>query len=205
MDQTALGHRERLGRVHRKDGDEGCAGAESTPRIVDRAKRCGGVDHHADVVAALQPRIAIEVDRVSERRIGQQHRDAIAITGEQLFLDLGIGAPVVGIDVRDQRSQPRPFGSLCGRGEGQPWHQRQPLAPPRRVANRDHQSQRRVGDRKAGAAAAEQSLGRFRLESAHFGTVVRINARGLDPAQRIEMLAQSGRARGDQRKASHRR
>src|SRR3546814_7294344 len=36
------------------------------------------------------------------------------------------------------------------------------------------------------------------LEAAHLGAVVRIDARSLDPAQRVEMLAQLGRARGDQ-------
>src|SRR3546814_13449737 len=68
----------------------------------------------------------------------------------------------------------------------------------RSIADRDHQPQRRVGDRKARARAAEQPRGHVGLEAAHLGAVVRIDARSLDPAQRVEMLAQLGRARGDQ-------
>src|SRR3546814_7197583 len=55
MDKPALGDREGLRRVHREHGRERGFGAEALARGVDRAQRRGGVDHHADLVAALQP------------------------------------------------------------------------------------------------------------------------------------------------------
>jgi hypothetical protein len=82
----------------------------------------------------------------------------------------------------------------------------QPARPhPRRVADREHQPQRGVADREAGAVAAEQLFGDPGLERANLWAVVAEHARRLDPAQRIEVFAQTGRVRRDQGEAYYRR
>jgi hypothetical protein len=73
------------------------------------------------------------------------------------------------------------------------------------VADREHQAERGVADREAGTVAAEQLFGDARLEGADLRAVVAEHARCLDPAQRVEMLAEARRVRGDQGEAFHRR
>ncbi len=170
------------------------------PGSVAGAERGGGVDHHTDAVLALEPGIAIEIDRIAEGRIGQQDGDTVAIVAQQLFLCLGTGTPVLRIDVANERRQARPQRSLRGRGEGEGGHQgvatRGPI--PGGFAQRDHQAERGIADRKARAPAAEQGLGRLRLEGAHFRTVIAEHARGLDAAERFDMGAEPGRVGGNQ-------
>ena len=175
VDQPPFGDREGLGRVHRIDHGKRRIGAEAIAGIVDRAERSCGIDDDPDAVPALQPRIAIEIDRIAEGRIGHDHRDPVAIVAEQSFLCRRTGAPVERIHVADERRQPGPQRRLGRRGKGERRHQRKPARRHDRThcfADRDHQSRCRVGDGKAGALPTEQPLGHLGLERPHDRTVV---------------------------------
>ncbi|MCY1171040.1 hypothetical protein D9M73_111360 [compost metagenome] len=182
------------------DHGEGRVRAKALTARVAGAKRGGSVDYHADAVLALEPGIAIEIDRIAEGCIRQQHRDPVAIFAQQPLLCLGAGTPVVRIDVANERRQAGPERRLCRRGKGEGGHQGVTTRRliPGGFAQCDHQTERGVADRKARAPAAEQGLGRLRFEGAHFRTIIAEHARGLDTAERLDMGAELGRVGGNQ-------
>ena len=200
MDQPALGNREGFGGVHRIDGGERCTGAEPGAALIERAERGGGVDHHADGMFALQPGIAVEIDRGAEGGVGQHDRDPVAIVAQQAFLGGRARGPIGGVDVTNQRGEARPQRRLRGRRKGECRHQREAARDllARRLADCDHQAERRVADRKTRALPTEQLRGCLRLERADLRAVVAEDARVLDAAQRLDLLAQAGRIGGDQ-------
>ena len=200
MDQPALGNRKGLGRVHRMHHRERRPRAKPAAASVARAERGGRIDHHADAVFALEPGVAVEVDRGAEGRIGQQHRDAIAIVAQQALLGFGAGGPVGRVDVADQWGQTGPQGRLRGRGEGQRGHQRVAAggALARGLTDRDHQAERCIVDRKAGALAVEELGGRRGFERADLGAVVAEMTRRLDALQCVDMIAEPRRVGSDQ-------
>ncbi|CUS45595.1 hypothetical protein MGWOODY_Smn1569 [hydrothermal vent metagenome] len=191
--------------MHRIDHRERRIGPEAEAAIVDRAERRGGVDHHADSVTALQPGIAIQVDRVAERGVRHDQADPVAIVAQEPFFGGRAGAPVLRVDVADQRGQPGPERGLRGRGEGQRRHQREPpgCTGAGCLADRDDQAKRRIGDSQGRAMAAEQMLVGLGLEGADLRAVVAEHARLLDPLQCVEMLAEARRLGGDEREAMH--
>ena len=194
--------------MHRIDDGEGRARAEAAARGIDRPQRRRRIHNDADIVAARQPRIAIEVQIGAEGRIGHDHAHPSAMAREQRFLLRGIGYPARRLDIADQRRQPRPQRRLRGRGEGQCGHQRERAGPrhrsaaPRghRLPDREHQPQRRIADRQAIAHPTEQLRRRLALERLHLGPVVAEHARRLDAQQPVGQRAEPGRPGGDQRK-----
>ncbi len=208
VDEAALGRREGLSRVHRIDDGEGAVGAEAAPLGVERAQGGGGIHHHRDIVPARQPGIAFEVDRVPEGGIGHHRGDAPAMFGEQSLLGHRAERPVIGVAIRQQRREPRPERGMTGGGEGEGRHQRELtplLLPQRRVAQRQHQPERGVGDREAGAAPAEQDLGGLALEPAGDRAVVAESAGCLDRLESGGQPAELGRVGADEGQVHRRR
>ena len=194
--------------MHRIDDGEGRTRTEAASRRIDRPQRRRRIHNDADIAAARQPRIAIEVQIGAEGRIGHDHAYPIAMAREQRFLLRRVGYPARRLDIAEQRRQPSPQRRLRGRGEGQCGHQRERAGPrhrsaaPRghRLPDREHQPQRRIADRQAIAHPTEQLRRRLALERLHLGPIVAEHARRLDAQQPVGQRAEPGRPGGDQRK-----
>ena len=171
MDQPALGDREGLGRVQRIDHRRTARPRRTRAARVDRAERGGGVDHHADPVSRASARRSGR-DRSRCRRSHRARRTATRpaclsssrLLGRRAHRSSRQGRyrPVSGVS--PAQSAACAVAAKVKRG-----HQRERARArlaPHRLADRDHQAERRIADPEARALAAEQLLGRFRLERA---------------------------------------